>query len=177
MTCLVPWNCQIKGESGELEFFHIWHCLNTWTPFFFSPSNVHVFISSLMPWNICLRSRQNANKEWPLNGPALGILVGKTLRLRQKQSRARSKQERIAELWLTYVWNGQSNFIGLKRVTLVCLGIDLGSCVWWFVFDWRNMTGSRMWGGNTTVASLHSCKFASCALSAPMFGGSFLPPE
>lgn len=125
-TRLVPWNCQIKGESTELEFFHILHCLNTWT--FFSSS---VFISSLMPWNIYLKSRQEANKERPLNSPVLHALGGKKLRLRQSwvehPLNNNGLQRGISDLRLTLV----EHFWDLERLVLVCLGMDLGSCVWW----------------------------------------------
>lgn len=105
VTRLVPWNCQIKGEGNELEFFHIWYCLNTWTPFFF-PS-VHVFISSVVPWNICLKSSQEANKEWPLHSPVLRVLVGKEVRLRQKLSTAHTKHQ-----WLSKDYFGLMSEIG-----------------------------------------------------------------
>lgn len=50
-----------------MEFFYVGHCLNTWTLFFF----MNMFISSFMPWNICLKSKQEANKAQASNSPAL----------------------------------------------------------------------------------------------------------
>lgn len=42
-TCpdtLSPLELRIKGESSEMEFFYVGHCLNTWTLFFYE----HVYI-------------------------------------------------------------------------------------------------------------------------------------